>query len=91
MSFDNKVTIVLIILLVASIIGLKLVQKMHARDPHFAEEEERRREEYKRRTIEANREKELKQALDEGYSYGGIDEDGEDDETEDEESEEDNK
>lgn len=78
MRTDTIMTLVFLGVAAAAFICLKAVQSMHAKDPHFAEEEERRKEEYRRRTAEKNQEKELEQALNEGYSYGGIDDEDED-------------
>lgn len=80
MRWDDYATIVLILAALIFFICLKTIQKKHAENPHFKEEEERRKEEYRRKTAEANREKALRDAIDEGYSYGDIpDEDDEDD------------
>lgn len=78
MSTDTILTFVFLGIAATAFLCLKAVQSIHARDPHFAEEEERRKEEYRRRTAEKNQEKELEQALNEGYSYGGLDDEDED-------------
>ena len=79
MRWDDILTIICIIAAVAFFFCLKAVQRIHDKDPHFMEEEERRKEEYRRKTAEANRERELKDVLDEGYSYGDIPDDEDDD------------
>lgn len=79
MLLDDYITLIFIVAAVVAFLCLKFVEKKHDEDSYFREQEQRRKDEYRRKTAEASKRQALKDAINEGYSYEDDDSDSDDD------------